>query len=169
MPRGRRRKIEVPTDTRPQFQLGDTAEDIERRTREREDRERREQAERERERGWNKRGKKGLSRQKILRKEGKSNLERTQIQIQNAHNTGRIQYIMTNSTRNSMTSSKTSRGKQGLWETVAATRNLSVKIVKKCFETQCTRFGKFTKTKSGQAAAKNTERQAWLKDSSSFL
>ena len=36
MPRGRRRKIEVPTDTQPQFELGDTAEDIERR-REREE------------------------------------------------------------------------------------------------------------------------------------
>ena len=30
MPRGRRRKIEVLTDTQPQFELGDTAEDIER-------------------------------------------------------------------------------------------------------------------------------------------
>ena len=43
MPRGRRRKIEVPTDTQPQFELGDTAEDIERRRRdEREDGTRRE-------------------------------------------------------------------------------------------------------------------------------
>ena len=51
--RGRRRKIEVPTDTQPQFELGDTAEDIERRRREREERderERREQEERDRER-----------------------------------------------------------------------------------------------------------------------
>ena len=53
MPRGRRRKIEVPTDTQPQFELGDTAEDIERRGRERDkrdERERREQEERDRER-----------------------------------------------------------------------------------------------------------------------
>ena len=51
MPRGRRRKIEVPIDTQPQFQLGDTAEDIERREREeREERERIEQEERDRER-----------------------------------------------------------------------------------------------------------------------
>ena len=28
MQKGRRRKIEVPTDTQPQFELGDTAEDI---------------------------------------------------------------------------------------------------------------------------------------------
>ena len=49
MPRGRRRKIEVPTDTQPQFELGDTAEDIERR-REREEIEERERQEQERER-----------------------------------------------------------------------------------------------------------------------
>ena len=41
MPRGRRRKIEVPTDTQPQFELGDTAADIKRR-REREERDERE-------------------------------------------------------------------------------------------------------------------------------
>ena len=53
MPRGRKRKIEVPTDTQPHFELGDTAEDIERRRRERVEREkrvRREMEERERER-----------------------------------------------------------------------------------------------------------------------
>ena len=37
------RKIEVPTETQPQFQLGDTAEDIERRRREREERDEREE------------------------------------------------------------------------------------------------------------------------------
>ena len=48
MPRGRRRKIEVPTgDTQPQFQLGDAAEDIERRGREREERDERERIEQE--------------------------------------------------------------------------------------------------------------------------
>ena len=52
MPRGRRRKIEVPRDTQPRFELGDTAEDIERRgeREERDERERREQEERERQR-----------------------------------------------------------------------------------------------------------------------
>ena len=52
MPRSRRRKTEVPTDTQPQFELGDTAEDIERRRREREERderERRDQEKRDRE------------------------------------------------------------------------------------------------------------------------
>ena len=47
MPRGRRRKIEVPTDTQPQIELGDTPEDIERRRRGRENRGRREMEERE--------------------------------------------------------------------------------------------------------------------------
>ena len=64
MPRDRRRKIEVPTDTQQQFELGDTADDIERRRREREERvelERREMKEKERremkerERDWRQR------------------------------------------------------------------------------------------------------------------
>ena len=46
MPRGRRRKIEVPADTQPQFELGDTAEDIKRRRRGREERDERERYER---------------------------------------------------------------------------------------------------------------------------
>ena len=51
MPRGRRRKIEVPIgDTQPQFELGDTAADIERRRMEREDRYERERIEQERDR-----------------------------------------------------------------------------------------------------------------------
>ena len=53
MPRGRRRKIVVPTgDTQPQFELGDTAEDMDRRRerKERDERERIEQDERDRER-----------------------------------------------------------------------------------------------------------------------
>ena len=49
MPRGRRRKIEVPTgDTQPQFDLGDIAEDIERRRRERGEGWEREERDRER-------------------------------------------------------------------------------------------------------------------------
>ena len=47
MPRGKRRKIEVPNDTQPQFGLGHTAEDIERRTREREERDERDRVEQE--------------------------------------------------------------------------------------------------------------------------
>ena len=52
MPRGRRRKIEVPTDSQLHFELRDTTEDIERRRR----REREEGETRTRERGWNERG-----------------------------------------------------------------------------------------------------------------
>ena len=59
--------------------------------------------------------------------------------------------------------------KEGLWETVAASSNLPVSTFKKWFETQHTRYGKLTQTKAGQAAAKNTKRQTWLKDSLSFL
>ena len=43
MPRDRRRKIEVPTDTQPQFEFGDTAEDIERKRRKRDERDEREE------------------------------------------------------------------------------------------------------------------------------
>ena len=68
MPRGRRRKIEVPTgDTQPQFELGDTPEHTERRRREREERdetERIEQEERDRERGWRERGKRAQTEER---------------------------------------------------------------------------------------------------------
>ena len=39
--------------------------------------------------------------------------------------------------------------KEGLWKTVAASRNFIVSTVKKLFETQCTGYGKLTQTKSG--------------------
>ena len=45
---------------------------------------------------------------------------------------------------------KDKQRKEGFWETVAASRNLSVNTVKKWFETQHTRYGKLTQTKSGQ-------------------
>ena len=54
MARGRRRKIEVTTDTQPQFELGDTAEDRweegRRERKEKDERERIEQEERDGER-----------------------------------------------------------------------------------------------------------------------
>ena len=52
---------------------------------------------------------------------------------------------------------KDKQKKERHWETVAATRNLPVNTVKKWFETQHTRYGKLTQTKSGQAAEKSTE------------
>ena len=51
---------------------------------------------------------------------------------------------------------KDKQKKEGLWEQLAATRNLPVKTVKKWFNTQRTRYGKLTQTKSGQAAEKST-------------
>ena len=41
--------------------------------------------------------------------------------------------------------------------------------MKKWFETQRTRYGKLTQTKSGQVSKKSTECQTWLKDSFSCL
>ena len=64
---------------------------------------------------------------------------------------------------------KDKQKKERLWEQLAASRNLPVKTVKKWFETQRTRYGNLTQTKSGQEAEKNTEQQTWLKDSFSFL
>ena len=64
---------------------------------------------------------------------------------------------------------KDKQKKEQLWEQFSAIRNLPVKTVKKWFETQHTRYGKLTQTKSGQAAKKRTERQTWLKDSFSLL
>ena len=47
---------------------------------------------------------------------------------------------------------KDKQKKKRLWEQLAVTRNLLVKTVKKWFNTQHTRYGKLTQTKSGQAA-----------------
>ena len=52
---------------------------------------------------------------------------------------------------------KDKQKKERLWEQLASTRNLQIKTVKKWFETQCTRYGKLTQTKLGQAAEKSTE------------
>ena len=52
---------------------------------------------------------------------------------------------------------KDKQKKDRLWEQLAATRNLPVKTVKKWFDTQHTRYGKLTQTKSGQAAEKSTD------------
>ena len=49
---------------------------------------------------------------------------------------------------------KDKQKKERLWETVAATRNLPIKTVKKWFKIQCTRYSKLTQSeqdKSGQA------------------
>ena len=75
MPRGRRRKIEVPTDTQRQFELGDTAADIERR-REREERDERERRWEERDR---ERGKRARKEERRVRTDMDTDVESTQF------------------------------------------------------------------------------------------
>ena len=58
---------------------------------------------------------------------------------------------------------------EGLWERLAASRNLSVNTVKKWFETQHTRYGKLTHTNSGRTVVNSIKQQIWLRDSYSFL
>ena len=85
--KGRRRKIEVPTgDTQPQFELGDTAEDIERKRREREEREerkRREQEERDRERMEREREESPERGEKRVRTNTDTDVESTQSRQKN--------------------------------------------------------------------------------------
>ena len=64
---------------------------------------------------------------------------------------------------------KDKQRKERLWETVATSRNLPVSTVKKWFDTQRTKYGKVSQTKSVHDATKDTKRQTWLKDSFSFL
>ena len=52
---------------------------------------------------------------------------------------------------------KDKQKKEQLWEQLSASRNLPVETVKKWFETQRTRYGKLTQTKSGQVVEKSTE------------
>ena len=184
MPRGLRRKIEVPTDTQPQFELGDTAADIERRRREREERDERErieQEDRDRERMEREREESPERGEKSVRTDTDTDVESTQsrykkgqmksIFLSDSDEEAIVEFVKQHKELYDKTndSFKDKRKKERLWEQLAATRNLPVKTVKKWFDTQCTRYGKLTQTKSGQAAEKSTERQSWLKDSFSFL
>ena len=49
---------------------------------------------------------------------------------------------------------KDKQKKERLWQQLAATRNLPIKTVKRLFETQRTRYGKLTQTKSGNIKKK---------------
>ena len=184
MPRGRRRKIEVPTYTQPQFELEDTAEDIEtrrRKSKEREERARREQEERDRERIERERMEESEERtEKRPRTDTDTDVESTQsrqkkgqmkfIFLSDSDEEAIVEFIKHKELYDKTHSKfKDKQRKEGLWERLAASRNLSVNTVKKWFKTQCTRYGKVTQTKSGQAAAKNTERHTWLKNSFRFL
>ena len=174
MPRGRRRKIVVTTgDTQPQFELGDTAEDIERRRREREardERERIEQEERDRERRERERREESQERgQKRVQTDMDTELESNKsrqkkgqmksIFLSDSDKEAIVEFVkqheeLYDKTNNSF---KDKQKKEVLWEQLAATRNLPVKTVKKWLDTQRTRYGKLTQTKSGQAAEKSTE------------
>ena len=171
------RKIEVPTDTQPQFELGDTAEDIERRRREREERddiERREQEERERQRIERERRAESQERGDKRVPTGRD----TDVEsIQSRQKKGQMKLIfLSDSDKEAIMefvkqreelydSFKDRQKKERLWETLSATRNLPVNTVKKWFETQRTRYGKLTQTKSGQAPEKTTKQKTWLNDS----
>ena len=186
MPRCRRRQIVVPTgDTQPQFELRDIAEDIERRRREREEtdeRERIEQEERDRDRRERERREESQERgEKRVRSNTDTDVESTQsrqnkgqlksIFLSDSDEEAIVEFVKQHEELYDKTndSFKDKQKKERLWEQLAATRNLPIKTVTKWFETQHTRYGKLTQTKSGQGAGKSTERQTWLKDSFSFL
>ena len=59
--------------------------------------------------------------------------------------------------------------KEGPWDRFSNSRNLSVKVCKIWFDSQRTRFGKLTQSKSGQVPAEMTERQKWIQDKFHFL
>ena len=172
MPRGRRRKIEAPTNTQPQFELGDTAEDIELRRwagEERNERERREQEERDRMRMERE------SREEEGRGENRAqtdmdtDVESTQsrqkkdqmksIFLSDSDEEAIVELVKQHKELYDKTndSFKDKQKKERPWEQLSATRNLSVTTVMKWFETQHTRYGKQIQTKSGQAAEKSTE------------
>ena len=173
MPRGRRRKIEVPIgDTQPQFELLDTAADIKRRRREREerdDRERIEQKERDRERMEREREESPDRGQKRVQTDTDTDVELIQsrqkkgqmksIFLSDSDEKAIVEFIKQHEELYDKTndSFKDKQKKERLWWQLAATRNLPVKNVKTLFDTQHTRYGKLTQTKSGQGAEKSTE------------
>ena len=177
IPKGRRRKIEVPTDTQPQFKLGDTADNIEGRSREREERgerERREQEERDRETMEREKREESQERgEKRVRTDMDTDVESSQsrqekgqmksIFLSDSDEEAIVQFVKQHEKLYDKTndSFKDKQKKEQIWEQLAATRNLPIKTVKKWFDTQRTRYGKLTQTKSGQAAEKSTEQQTW--------
>ena len=168
MRRGRRRKIEVPTgDTQPQFELGDTAEDIKRRRRERgekDERVRKEQQERDRERMERESREEEERREKRARTDKDTDVESTQsrqkkgqmksIFLSDSDKEAIVEFVKQHEELYDKTndSFKDKQKKDRFWEQLAATRNLFIRTVEKWVETQCTRYGKLTQTKSEQAA-----------------
>ena len=171
MPRCRIRKIDEPTDTQPQFELGDTAEDIERRRRERDERERIAQEEMHSERMEREGREESQERGERVQTDMDPDVESThsrqkKVQMKSIFFTDSdeeaiMEFIKQHEELYDKTSGsfKDKQKNERLWEQLAATINFPVKTVKKWFETQCTRYGKLTQMKSGQTAEKSTEQQ----------
>ena len=155
MPRGRRRKIEVPRDTQPQFELGDTAEDTERRRREREERderERREQEERDRERREREgRGESQERGQKRVRSDMDTDVELTQsrkkkgqmksIFLSDSDEEAIVEIVKQHEELYDKTNNSFKDKQKGRTLGAASSHQKLVRIVK-WFDTQCTRYGK---------------------------
>ena len=59
--------------------------------------------------------------------------------------------------------------KDCLWERVASSCNLSVKVCKTLFESQRAHYERLTQSKSGQAPKEMIEKQNWIQDQLNFL
>ena len=136
MSRDRRRKI--PTDTQPQFELGDTAEDIERSRREREERDERErrQEERDRERMERESRENEKREEKRVRTDTDTNVESTPSRQKK----GQMKSIFLSDSDKAVKQHKElydktndnfkdKQKKERLWEQIASTRNLPIKTV----------------------------------------
>ena len=141
MPRCRRRKIEVPTDTQPQFELEDKAEGIERR-RERDEGEERTGREGQREDGERERREESQERgEKRVQTDMDTDVKSTQsrqkqgqmksIFLSDSDEEAIVEFIKQHKELydKSNDSFKDKQKKEGLWEQLTATRNLPVKTV----------------------------------------
>ena len=146
MPRGSRRKIEVLADIQLQFELGDTAADIERRrggSEERDERERIEQEERDRERMEREREESPERGEKRVRTDTDTDAESTQsrqkkgqiksIFLSDSDEEAIVEFVKQHEELYDKTndSFKDKQKKERLLEQLAATRNLPVRTVKK--------------------------------------
>ena len=69
----------------------------------------------------------------------------------------------------SITEYRYTHKKTEMWEAQPEKLKLSVKQIKKWYNSQRTRYGRLGNTKSGQAAPKHTDRERWLTQAFSFL
>ena len=79
------------------------------------------------------------------------------ILLSDSHKEAIVEFVKQELFDKTNESFKDKEKKERFWEELAVTRNLPVKTVKKSFNTQRTRYGKLTHTKSGQAPEKSTE------------